>query len=206
MTATPECRCKIRLSSFVEHPKAVTPNVDDLSSAKGDRENGLLIGWKKCWCPWPDSNQHALRHSILSRARLPISPQGPNRVSGAAFRQAIRRPQPTIRKLAAAAAGDCVWLIPKINCAAGVAGSSRLRQHVSGQPLRTGQDLRSSARRAEPGCSRALSVAWHLPLGPATSGPARRAWQHAEAPPHPLRNWCAQQIPRSGRFAERVPP
>ena len=148
MTATPECRCKIRLSSFVEHPKAVTPNVDDLSSAKGDRENGLLIGWKKCWCPWPDSNQHALRHSILSRARLPISPQGPNRVSGAAFRQAIRRPHPTIRKLAAAAAGDCVWLIPKINCAAGVAGSSRLRQHVSGQPLRTGQDLRSSARRA----------------------------------------------------------
>ena len=29
------------------------------------------------WCPWPESNQHSLRNSILSRARLPIPPQGP---------------------------------------------------------------------------------------------------------------------------------
>ena len=28
------------------------------------------------WCPWPDSNQHGLLHPILSRTRLPISPQG----------------------------------------------------------------------------------------------------------------------------------
>ena len=28
------------------------------------------------WCPWPGSNQHSLRNSILSRARLPIPPQG----------------------------------------------------------------------------------------------------------------------------------
>ena len=28
------------------------------------------------WCPWPESNQHSLRNSILSRARLPVPPQG----------------------------------------------------------------------------------------------------------------------------------
>src|ERR1700759_1811184 len=28
------------------------------------------------WCPRSDSNQHTLRYSILSRARLPIPPQG----------------------------------------------------------------------------------------------------------------------------------
>src|SRR5580704_13895044 len=31
---------------------------------------------KSFWCPWPESNQHSLRNSILSRARLPIPPQG----------------------------------------------------------------------------------------------------------------------------------
>ena len=31
---------------------------------------------RKSWCPWPGSNQHSLRNSILSRARLPIPPQG----------------------------------------------------------------------------------------------------------------------------------
>src|SRR4051812_30923895 len=30
------------------------------------------------WCPWPESNQHSLRNSILSRARLPVPPQGPS--------------------------------------------------------------------------------------------------------------------------------
>jgi len=33
----------------------------------------------QAWCPWPESNQHSLRNSILSRARLPIPPQGPPR-------------------------------------------------------------------------------------------------------------------------------
>ena len=33
------------------------------------------------WCPWPESNQHSLRNSILSRARLPVPPQGPSGTS-----------------------------------------------------------------------------------------------------------------------------
>src|ERR1700688_1287717 len=33
---------------------------------------------KSFWCPWPESNQHSLRNSILSRARLPVPPQGPS--------------------------------------------------------------------------------------------------------------------------------
>ena len=32
---------------------------------------------RRKWCPWPGSNQHSLRNSILSRARLPVPPQGP---------------------------------------------------------------------------------------------------------------------------------
>jgi hypothetical protein len=37
----------------------------------------LLLLMFSIWCPWPESNQHSLRNSILSRARLPIPPQGP---------------------------------------------------------------------------------------------------------------------------------
>lgn len=36
---------------------------------------------KSFWCPWPESNQHSLRNSILSRARLPIPPQGLSDIS-----------------------------------------------------------------------------------------------------------------------------
>jgi site-specific DNA recombinase len=40
------------------------------------------------WCPWPESNQHSLRNSILSRARLPIPPQGPSDAGGGRGREA----------------------------------------------------------------------------------------------------------------------
>ena len=36
----------------------------------------------EAWCPWPESNQHSLRNSILSRARLPVPPQGPSDTGG----------------------------------------------------------------------------------------------------------------------------
>ena len=39
--------------------------------------NLLLLLVFSVWCPWPESNQHSLRNSILSRARLPVPPQGP---------------------------------------------------------------------------------------------------------------------------------
>jgi hypothetical protein len=38
----------------------------------------LLLLVFSFWCPWPESNQHSLRNSILSRARLPVPPQGPS--------------------------------------------------------------------------------------------------------------------------------
>jgi site-specific DNA recombinase len=52
----------------------------------------------EAWCPWPESNQHSLRNSILSRARLPIPPQG---LSDAGPKRLASRSGRNI------AAGDC---------------------------------------------------------------------------------------------------
>ncbi len=45
--------------------------------AKGlPRLEGSVPIFDQQWCPWPDSNRHFFRNSILSRTRLPIPPQG----------------------------------------------------------------------------------------------------------------------------------
>ena len=55
------------------------PRLSDTFFMRGQcpRRGPLRSGYSaKSWCPWPESNGHSLRNSILSRARLPIPPQG----------------------------------------------------------------------------------------------------------------------------------
>jgi hypothetical protein len=58
------------------HPAPATADLGDTSPAKPKLQGS--VGW----CPWPESNQHSLRNSILSRARLPVPPQGPSDTGG----------------------------------------------------------------------------------------------------------------------------
>ena len=42
----------------------------------GIEKNILLTNQQDIWCPGQESNLHALRHTHLKRARLPIPPPG----------------------------------------------------------------------------------------------------------------------------------
>src|SRR6266700_5333436 len=68
---------------YHEIPRIPGKPGEQLRSRKCDFCLSLLVklnvgerGRMPCWCPWPESNQHSLRNSILSRARLPVPPQG----------------------------------------------------------------------------------------------------------------------------------
>ena len=64
-----------------ENTIRITGSNDNLRSTLGPNGEPTPVVRKSVqeWCPWPESNQHSLRNSILSRARLPIPPQGPSR-------------------------------------------------------------------------------------------------------------------------------
>ena len=79
------CRSGRRTDELRVTPRQ--PTDECLSS----NDHSLHLGQRHLvdWCPWPGSNQHSLRNSILSRARLPIPPQGhePGFMEEAARRQ-----------------------------------------------------------------------------------------------------------------------
>lgn len=76
---------QLRLRSL---PPADLTHPEMTKSDNGPTQNGLTLlvlleklylierYWIIQWCPEEDSNLHALRHTDLNRARLPIPPSG----------------------------------------------------------------------------------------------------------------------------------
>jgi hypothetical protein len=69
------------------------------------------------WCPWPESNQHSLRNSILSRARLPVPPQGP---SGHRLEAAVAKPAEYSGRPAPVNPRGCDCGLPRQDSARGI--------------------------------------------------------------------------------------
>lgn len=63
-----------------DYPSAVSwcARPDSNREALGSQPSGYTVvpSTRARWWPWSESNRHAVRHPVLRRARLPVSPQG----------------------------------------------------------------------------------------------------------------------------------
>jgi len=167
----------------------------------------------RIWCPWPDSNGHIFRQTILSRSRLPFRHRGPACESalsrgrfavqalcvrtarqpphgrGAAGLQPRRRPVRPFRTTARCARSD--------RTTKGQRGCCGTRHHFC---PKAGQRLRGQARGWRPGLRRPAGS----PRWPDQTGSRPMALQ--EQQPGQRLNACRQAPGRKSRLRARKQP